>query len=43
MLSMDEHRNPVKSVVMLRVEGGKYRFVERIAPEASRLPANPAR
>lgn len=34
-LSMDEHRNPVKSVVMLRVEGGTYRFVERIAPETT--------
>ena len=34
-LSMDAHRNPVKSVVMLRVEGGRYRFVERIAPEAT--------
>ena len=34
-LSMDAHRNPVKSVVILRVVGGRYAFAQRIEPETT--------
>ena len=35
-LSFDLERNPVKSITILRIENGHYRFVEKIAPEAIR-------
>jgi branched-chain amino acid transport system substrate-binding protein len=31
-ISMDADRNPVKPAVILKVEGGKFRFVEAVAP-----------
>src|SRR5262249_20395019 len=33
-LSFDLERNPVKSITVLRIENGHYRFVEKIAPDA---------
>ena len=32
-LSFDLERNPVKPVTVLRIEGGRYRFVEKIQPK----------
>ena len=31
-ITMDADRNPIKPAVILKVEGGKFRFVESIAP-----------
>jgi len=31
-ITLDEHRNPTKSAVMLQVKGGKFAYVETIAP-----------
>ena len=35
-LSFDLERNPVKPVTVLRIEGGRYRFVEKIEPKPIR-------
>ena len=32
-LSFDLERNPIKPITMLKIEGGRYRFVEKIAPK----------
>ena len=34
-LSFDLERNPIKPITVLEIEGGKYRFVRRIAPRGS--------
>jgi branched-chain amino acid transport system substrate-binding protein len=31
-ITLDEHRNPVKPAVVLRVDGGRFRYVSTIAP-----------
>lgn len=31
-ITLDEHRNPVKPAVVLKVEGGKFKYVTTIAP-----------
>jgi branched-chain amino acid transport system substrate-binding protein len=33
-LTFDLERNPVKPITILRIENGRYRFVEKLAPEA---------
>jgi branched-chain amino acid transport system substrate-binding protein len=30
-ITLDEHRNPVKPAVVLKVEGGKFKYVTTIA------------
>ena len=32
-LTFDLDRNPVKSITILKIEGGRYRFVEKIEPK----------
>jgi branched-chain amino acid transport system substrate-binding protein len=32
-LSFDLERNPIKPITILEIEGGRYRFVEKLAPE----------
>ena len=34
--SLDAERNPVKPITILRVEGGRCRFVERVSPPSAR-------
>ena len=36
-ITMDADRNPIKPAVVLRVEGGRFRFADSIAP----MRANP--
>ncbi|MDP1915716.1 MAG: ABC transporter substrate-binding protein, partial [Myxococcales bacterium] len=31
-ITLDEHRNPVKPAVVLKVEAGKFKFVSTVAP-----------
>jgi len=31
-ITMDENRNPVKPAVVLKVEGGRFRFAASVAP-----------
>ena len=31
-ITLDEHRNPVKSATVMKVEGGKFKFVATVAP-----------
>ena len=31
-ISMDADRNPIKPAVVLRVEGGRFRFADSVAP-----------
>lgn len=31
-ITLDEHRNPVKPAVVLKVEGGKFKYVSTVAP-----------
>lgn len=31
-ITLDEHRNPVKPAVVLKVEGGKFKYVDTISP-----------
>jgi branched-chain amino acid transport system substrate-binding protein len=35
-LSFDLERNPVKSITILKIEGGRYRFVQKVAPKKAR-------
>jgi branched-chain amino acid transport system substrate-binding protein len=32
MITLDEHRNPNKSAVILQVKNGKFAYVETVAP-----------
>lgn len=36
ILTFDSERNPVKSIAILGINGGRYRFVERISPPSRR-------
>ncbi|HLN80692.1 MAG TPA: branched-chain amino acid ABC transporter substrate-binding protein, partial [Thermoanaerobaculia bacterium] len=35
MIKMDADRNPIKPAVVLKVEGGRFRFVTAVSPRAS--------
>ncbi|MFT3710997.1 MAG: ABC transporter substrate-binding protein [Archangium sp.] len=32
VITLDEHRNPVKPAVVLKVDGGKFKYVDTVAP-----------
>jgi branched-chain amino acid transport system substrate-binding protein len=42
-ITMDADRNPVKPAVILKVEGGRFRFAESIAPPAPTASPSPSR
>jgi len=31
-ITIDEHRNPRKSLVVLKIDGGKVKFFEKVEP-----------